>query len=65
MSQLLVGLDWDNGRPLSEIISFTQTGEDTQLEIKQGNQSVNIVIENNTWSDLNDMLAQGNLKTEI
>ena len=65
VSQLLAGLGWDNGQPLSDIISFTQTGEDTQLEIKQGSQSVNIVIENNTWTDLDAMLKQGSLKTDI
>ena len=66
VSQLLNNLGWDSSKSLSEYISYsTLSGKDTQLEIKHDDKSVSIVIENNTWTNLEDMLSQGSLKTDI
>ena len=66
VSQLLKGLGWDSSQALSDYISHsTLSGKDTQLDIKQNDKSVSIVIENNTWTDFSEMLNQGNLKTDI
>ncbi|WP_155756710.1 DUF5801 repeats-in-toxin domain-containing protein [Acinetobacter sp. CIP A162] len=61
VSGLLDQLGWDGeAGTLSNYIDFT-SGTDTNLVVGNGANTVTIVIENNTWASLNDMITNNQL----
>jgi len=62
VSGLLDSLHWDGeAGTLDSFVSLTDNGTDSTLAISNGTNTVTIVIENNTWASLNDMITNNQL----